>query len=253
MYNTFIKWGSGKKVLIFLHYFGGNANSWQWVAKNISPEFTCIAISLPGFGNTESLLAPSLLNFALIIKSIINKIGIRKYSLIGHSMGGKIAMQLAAIDKEKSIKNLILVAPSPPGMQFLSAEIKIQMLQQPVKKNIIKLINNLIAKPLSKIKLDAIINSEITTTKFARQWWINLGSQQSIINELKKIKCPVTVLASKTDKAINYDIIKNKVLPLLKNIKLIKIKNSGHLYPLEVPENIAAQIENIILLLNRKG
>lgn len=253
MHPTFIRWGNGKKVLIFLHYFGGNANSWQWVAKNISPEFTCIAVHLPGFGNTESLLAPSILNFALIIKSIINKIGIRKYSLIGHSMGGKIALQLAAIDKKNSIKNLILIAPSPPGMELLSPETKIQMLQHQVKKNIIKLVNSLTVSPLSKDKLDVAIKSEISTTKFARFWWVNSGSQQSIINHLKEIKCPVTVLASKTDKAISYDIIKNKVIPLLKNIKFIEIKNSGHLYPLEVPDSIAAEIINIILLLNRKG
>lgn len=250
---TFIRWGNGKKLLIFLHYFGGDADSWQWVAKNISPEFTCIAIKLPGFGNTASIIAPSILNFALIIKSIINKIGIHKYSLIGHSMGGKIALQLAAIDKEKNIENLILIAPSPPGMEFLSSKTKIQMLQKPVKKNIIKLVKSLTVKPLSKHKINTSIKSQIATTKYARDWWVNSGSQQSIINQLKKIKCPITVLASKTDKAINYSVIKNKVISLLKNTKLKEIKNSGHLYPLEVPENIATEIENIILLLNRKG
>lgn len=250
---TFIRWGNGKKMLIFLHYFGGDADSWQWVTKNISPEFTCIAIKLPGFGNTASLIAPTILNFALLIKSIINKLGIRKYSLIGHSMGGKIALQLAAIDKEKNIKNLILIATSPPGMEFLSSKIKIQMLKQPVKKDIVKLINNLTVKPLSKSKLNAAIKSQIKTNKFARNWWVNAGSQQSIINQLKKIQCPITVLSSKKDKAINFGIIKNKVISLLKNTKLLEVINSGHLYPLEVPENIAEQIENIILLLNRKG
>ena len=122
MDSKFIKWGNGKNMLIFLHYFGGDANGWKWVADEISADFTCIAIHLPGFKNNKLLGGPSILNVALNIKAVINKTGIRKYSLIGHSMGGKIALQLAAIDKEKTIKNLILISPSPPGVESISPE-----------------------------------------------------------------------------------------------------------------------------------
>ena len=253
MNPKFIKWGNGKNMLIFLHYFGGNANSWQWVAKNISSEFTCIAIHLPGFGNNEYLVTPSILNFALNIKALINKTGIRKYSLIGHSMGGKIALQLAALDKEKTIKNLILISPSPPGVESISPEKKLQLLRVSSKSIALEFVNSLTAKPLKDIKLENAINAQLTTTEFVRHWWVNKGSQQSIINQLKKIKCPITVLSSKKDKAIDFSIIKNNVIPLLKRRKLIEVKNSGHLYPLEIPGIIAKQIENIFLQLDRKG
>ena len=243
----FIKWGNGKSMLIFLHYFGGNANSWQWVAKNISPEFTCIAMHLPSFGNNEYLVAPSILNVALNIKSVINKIGVRKYSLIGHSMGGKIALQLAAIDKKRAIKNLILISPSPPGIESISPEKKLQLLRVPSKSIALEFVNSLTAKPLKDIKLENAINAQLTTTKFVRHWWVNKGSQQSIINQLKKIKYPITVLSSKSDRAIEFSIIKNKVIPLLKRRKLIEVKNSGHLYPLEIPGIIAKEIEKVFL------
>lgn len=243
----FIKWGNGKKTLIFLHCFGGNANDWKWVADEISADFTCIAMHLPGFGNNESFVAPSILNVALNIKAVINKIGVRKYSLIGHSMGGKIALQLAAIDKKRAIKNLILISPSPPGVESFSPEKKLLLLCVPSKSIAIEFVNSLTAKPLKDIKLENAINAQLTTTKVLRHWWVNKGSQQSIINQLKTIKSPITVLSSKSDKAINFSIIKNKVIPLLKRRKLIEVKNSGHLYPLEIPSIIARQIENVFL------
>ena len=243
----FIKWGNGKNMLIFLHYFGGNANGWKWVADEISVDFTCIAIHLPGFGNSKLIGGPSILNVALNIKAVINKTGIRKYSLIGHSMGGKIALQLAAIDKERTIKNLILISPSPPGIESISPEKKLQLLRVPSKSIAIEFVNSLTAKPLKNNKLENAINAQLTTTEFVRHWWVNKGSQQSIINQIQKIKCPITVISSKSDKAINISIIKNKVIPLFDRIKLIEVKNSGHLYPLEIPGIIAKQIENVFL------
>ena len=242
----FIKWGNGKNVLIFLHYFGGDANCWKWVAEEISSEFTCIGINLPGFGNTQPILIPSILNYALNIQSIIDQIGgIRHYSLIGHSMGGKIALQLAAIDGKKSIKNIILLAPSPPGIEPITPAIKLQLLKQPDKIEAVEIIDSLTFKKLSKFKLDIAVNAQLTTNPTVRTWWVNHGSQQSIIHQLRKIICPVTVLFSKEDEAINYKLIKKSVLPHLKNSKLIEIKKSGHLYPLEIPFCIAVEIAKI--------
>ena len=246
MAPKYIKWGNGKNVLIFLHYFGGDANCWKWVAEEISPEFTCIGINLSGFGNTPPMLVPSTLNYALNIQSIIKEIGgITQYSLVGHSMGGKIALQLAAIDVKKRIKNIILLAPSPPGMEPIKPVIKFQLLQQPNKMEAVDIINSLTFNNLSKFKLDTAVNAQLTTHRSVRTWWVNIGSQQSIINQLYKITCPITVLYSKEDDAINYRLIKKSVLPNLKNTKAVEIKTSGHLYPLEIPLCLAMKIEKI--------
>lgn len=238
MSKQYFKWGNGKHVLIFLHYFGGNAYCWKWVAEELGNEYTCIAINLPGFGNSSSTLYPSILNFALNIKLIIKKLGIKKYSLIGHSMGGKIALQLAATDNI-SIKNILLLAPSPPGIEAIPNEIKLQLLKMPTIEEANKTINNLVLNPLPKFQFNAAVVAQLETSETARKWWVYAGSKQSIIIQLCKIKRPVTVLSSKTDFAITHNTIQNKVMPLLKNSKLIEIENSGHLYPLEIADQIA--------------
>lgn len=238
MDKTFIKWGNGKNVLIFLHYFGGNAVCWKWVAKEISNEFTCIAINLPGFGNNLSTTHFSILNFALISKAIIKKLRIKKYSIIGHSMGGKIALQLAAIDN-KNVYKIILLAPSPPGIELISPDIKLQLLKMPMLEEAAITINSLIINPLKKSQFITAVNAQTETSESVRKWWVNIGSKHSIINQLSKIKCSIVVLGSKSDPAIPYNLIEIKVMPLLKKSSLIEIENTGHLYPLEAPECIA--------------
>ena len=112
--NKIMKWGNDGSVLVLLHYFGGSAQSWFWVAEKLSDDYRCIAINFPGFGGEPPMKSPSIQGFADYVRKLLVSLGIKTYTLIGHSMGGKIALQMAAGDSGKSIQQLILVAPSPP-------------------------------------------------------------------------------------------------------------------------------------------
>ncbi len=93
--NSIKQWGSNGETLVFLHYFGGSAGSWQWVAEKLKDSFRCISINLPGFGGTPALQAPSIQCYANYVQDQLSLLAVNNYHLIGHSMGGKIAMQLA--------------------------------------------------------------------------------------------------------------------------------------------------------------
>jgi pimeloyl-ACP methyl ester carboxylesterase len=77
-------------------------------------EFRCIAYDHRGWGNSDS--SPSgyrIEDLAHDAQGLIRKLGLRRYALVGHSMGGKIA-QLLASWHPAGLEALILVAPSPP-------------------------------------------------------------------------------------------------------------------------------------------
>jgi len=50
---SFVETGKGKITLVFLHYFGGSYKTWAKVIKELSNDYRCIAIDLPGFGDSE--------------------------------------------------------------------------------------------------------------------------------------------------------------------------------------------------------
>jgi pimeloyl-ACP methyl ester carboxylesterase len=89
--------GSAELALLFLHYWGGSARTWHAVASQPSTDFRCIAYDQRGWGESD---APeqgySIGDLAVDARHIIEALHVRRYVLVGHSMGGKIAQFLAA-------------------------------------------------------------------------------------------------------------------------------------------------------------
>ena len=83
--------GSGEPALLFLHYWGGSARSWNAVTSQLSTNFRCIAYDQRGWGQSD---APeqgySIRDLALDAKHIVEALHLRRYVLVGHSMGGKV-------------------------------------------------------------------------------------------------------------------------------------------------------------------
>lgn len=138
------------KVLVFLHYFGGSAKSWKWVIDELQDDYHCIAISFPGFGNSIPLREPSIENFAEYIQKELASSGVTNYILVGHSMGAKIALQIAANDFKGNIQQLILIAPSPPGIEPMAEDEKHRMINHPDTQEAKKTIANITRSSLNE-------------------------------------------------------------------------------------------------------
>lgn len=113
--------GQGDQTLLLIHGLGGNLTHWS---NNFTKNQRVIALDLPGYGlsSMRSYQPPTdLLDFyADVILHFINKKNLDNVVLLGHSMGGQIAM-IAALKKPKSFKKLVLVAPA--GLEtFTEAE-----------------------------------------------------------------------------------------------------------------------------------
>jgi pimeloyl-ACP methyl ester carboxylesterase len=88
--------GSGPP-LVWLHGFLENRGMWQEILPHF-PENTCICIDLPGHGET-SVSAPifPMEYMAGAVQAVLHELGVAKPLLIGHSMGGYVALTLAEI------------------------------------------------------------------------------------------------------------------------------------------------------------
>ncbi|AIN47405.1 pimeloyl-ACP methyl ester esterase BioH [Candidatus Palibaumannia cicadellinicola] len=96
------------KNLVLLHGWGLNAKVWSCISSQLADHFNLYIIDLPGYGKNDCYTSLTLIQIAEII---VNQIP-TKTLLLGWSLGGLVATQLAYLWPEK-ILGLIIVASSP--------------------------------------------------------------------------------------------------------------------------------------------
>ena len=104
--------GSGPDI-IFLHGLFGAGDNWRSVGRALSEHYRVHLIDLPNHGRSDWLDEPELSTLASIVNDWIKQQGIQQYHLLGHSMGGKVAMQLALNPHDGELQKLIIVDISP--------------------------------------------------------------------------------------------------------------------------------------------
>jgi len=100
-------------TVIFLHGFMGDHRDWETVIGALSDTYDCVAIDLPGHG--ESVGDGEVYDFATAATSIIDiadDIGADSFSLVGYSLGGRLALYFASLFAMR-VDALILESASP--------------------------------------------------------------------------------------------------------------------------------------------
>lgn len=100
--------GSGP-ALVLLHGDGENRSDWQWVLPELARSHRVYAPDLPGAGATEPPLVPaSVAVYARFVAAFLDTLGIREAVIVGHSLGGLVALLVAAADPAR-VTALVLV------------------------------------------------------------------------------------------------------------------------------------------------
>ena len=99
--------------LILLHGMGSASTSWKTIAPALQEKFRVITIDLPGHGKSAFDLHQAMdpYSLAVLIKDQMDLLGIEKAHLSGNSLGGWIALEMAAAFPERTL-SVIGLAPA---------------------------------------------------------------------------------------------------------------------------------------------
>ncbi len=88
-------------ALVFLHGIGGDAACWRPQLEFFCERFRAIAWNMPGYGGAAPLPALTFAELAVALVRLLDRLGVERAHLVGHSMGGMVAQELAASFPER--------------------------------------------------------------------------------------------------------------------------------------------------------
>ena len=234
---------SSEPALVFLHYWGGTSRTWNEVIAFLQNRFTTVAYDARGWGKSDKSLAGYALNdLADEALSLVQTLGIQRYVLVGHSLGGKVA-QLIASRNPEGLEGLVLVAPAPPTPVRLPEQMResqIHAYDNP--ENVHQTIGLLSARMPSPTIVQQIVEDSMSGSREATLAWPTASILEDISAEIYKIDVPTLVIAGELDQLDSVEQHKREVVGRIRNAQLAIIKGSGHLVPVDEPSQLAQQI-----------
>lgn len=231
-------------TLVFLHFFGGSSRSWAGVMEEMGAERTCLAVDVPGFGVSDPLGPDCTVEAqAAAIEALLDRLEVGPCVLVGHSMGGKIAVVMAA-RRPHQVEGLVLVAPSPPWPEPGDPDERARLLAQHGDQAAMEaLVDRIARRPLSPGLREATVEDHLAVTLDAWRWWLTDGVHEDVSDHLDGCRAHSVVVAGADDPVLSLDL-HQALADRLGSARLQIVPGAGHLVPLEAPEDVAALIRS---------
>ena len=238
--NTSIHFTSeGKgKAIVLLHGFLENLTMWKATINELSKKNRVICIDLLGHGQSESLgYIHTMEEQAKMVIAILKHLRLRKYVIVGHSMGGYIALEMTKL-APSSIKGLCLMnstALADTQEKQLNRERAIVAVKQNHKTFIRVAIPMLFSEKNREIYTSEIKNITNEALKMSPQGIIaaleGMKIRKNNSNIYQTATFPIQMIIGKQDPALEYQ-------------SLINQTNNTRVQVIEFPDGHMSYIEN---------
>ena len=242
-----------KETIVAVHGFRGNHKALTDFADCFKNQ-RVILLDLPGHGQSGVMKCEhTLQNFAgfldLFIKSLLN---VDRFTLLGHSYGGSICIEYAALYPER-LQQLILVSPAisidgfwaAAGAMYYKASYLLPKKWQRAwlaNSTIDRISAELLIKNVSKRRkqeMKAAGKRNLAELKPAVVIESSLSYFKSDLLEVaRKIKMRTLIIAGALDQVVSLARIQS-LHEKIPNSELVVIPDHGHLTPIEVPAQVA--------------
>jgi len=205
--------------LVLVHGFLGSSDMWKPQIEYFKKKYRVLTPALPGFGKSNNINScDSIKCMAQAIIDSLEKKKIKKFNLLGHSMGGMVVQEITKLIGDKILK-LICYGTGPIGKIPGRFE-TIDESREKFKNFGLEITTNRIAKTWfvkgDKAKLfDLCINAGKETSLNAADNGLIAMKNWSGVDNLKNIKNETLIIWGEHDKAYNYsqvEILKNNIL-----------------------------------------
>ncbi len=242
--------------IVFLHGFTGSWRSWESVIKLLPIDINYISIDLMGHGSTEVSSNPERYQMKeqiLDLEEFFSEVQLARFSLVGYSMGGRIALAYA-LGHPQQVKNLVLESASPGLKSIEEQQLRRQAddhladrIEQDGLESFLNFWENISLfesqKSLSNVKQQEIRSERLAQSAVGLAnslRGMGTGQQRSYWSKLGELEIPVYLVTGEYDS--KFTEIADEMVKKLKDGSHLQVSSVGHAIHVENPVQFATII-----------
>jgi len=239
-----IEFGHGAP-LVLLHGFTGSAATWTRYRRDLDG-YRVIAIDLPGHGASPPPAHASFEDVADAVASVLDSRGVTNAAWLGYSMGGRVALQIAARHPER-VGQLVVESASPgisdPAERARRAAADDALADRIVRDGLEAFVDRWAAQPLfaTQKRLAADVLAREREARLANTAdgiaaglrALSVGRQPPLWEQLRAAAMPALLLVGAEDE--KYLAIGHRAVSTMPEARLEVVADAGHTVHLEQP------------------
>lgn len=243
-------------VVLFLHGFGSSLHTWEAWATRLSGRFRVVRLDLPGAG----LSAPDTTGdysdgrSLALIEGAMDHLGIARASIVGNSMGGRLAWRFAAARPDR-VDKLVLIAPdgfASAGFEYGKAPVispMLHLMQYSLPRFVLRMsLAPAYADPGALTGELLTRYHDLLLAPGARKAMLMRLEQTLLVDPvpvLRRIRAPTLVVWGEQDQFIPIANA-NDYLAAIPASTLVRLPGVGHLPQEEAPEPSLAPVQEFL-------
>ena len=231
-------------TVVFLHGFTHTGRSWHPVIAALGERYTSVADDIRGHGDASERVPVSL---EAVIDDVVAAAGPERYTLVGYSMGGRIALHVALAADDR-VERLVLIGASPgiadegerSARQRADEELAGEIERSSIEEFARRWAQTPVLAGLPAAALDAAHADRLRSTPagLARALrGLGTGALPSLWERLGELLIPVTLVVGEGDS--KFQAIALEMARGLPAAEVVVVPGVGHAVHLEAPEAIA--------------
>ncbi len=234
-------------TLVLLHVFGQSRREWIETGILLGSQCRVISIDTPGFGDAADVPGYTVSEMADQFTETIEALRLKSFTLVGHSMTGKVSAVLAH-RKLPGLEKLVLLTPSPVSPEPMADADRKTMLSQahPSQQDAEEYIRSNSALPIKPEVFERAVEDRLRTNPAAWTHWIEHGSHEDWSERVGTLSLPTLVIAAEKDKSLGPAVQREHTMPHFGNVRLETVIGSGHMVPMEAPDRLATLLTDFV-------
>ena len=236
----YLRFGSSKRFIVFLHGWGSDLNSFLWLTDFFIDEYSLIFLDFYGFGKSgEPSLPFSVSDYVEALKDLLDDFSIEELIFVAHSFGGRVAIKFMFNYQSSYNKTALCLVDSAGllpkrNLVYWFKIFRYKILKKKSEKN-----TNL------KSKLDRFGSDDYKKlSPIMKKTFIKIVNED-LTKYAKYLKCKTIIIWGSLDRETK-PYMARKLKRLISESRLIFLKKSGHFCFIEKKEEFVIILDTFL-------